>query len=1249
MKMMTINKIGAALLAIGFSTVSLIAKENIPNPNGTGGMTTSPVRNIASDCAPASAQTDLAINNVRARILGGSDMWWDLQNGRYEVPKGSNRHSLFAGALWIGGEDDGGQLKVAAMTYRQDGSDFWPGPLDYQTASTESAICAAFDKHFQVTRLEVEEYVAFLAGEAEPNYQVPNIIYDWPGNRPDGLNEPLAPFYDANGDGFYDPFAGDYPGFDVKGDKDCKTDDMLFGDVVLWWVFNDKGNIHTETGAEPIGLEIHAQAFAFSTNDEINNMTFYQYKIINRSSFQLNNTYFGQWVDPDLGQYQDDYVGCDVPRGLGYCYNGDNEDEGAAGYGLNPPSIGVDFFQGPLADVGDGIDNDRDGIIDEPGEQIIMSAFVYYNNDFTVIGNPEVASHYYQYLKGIWKDGTPIVRNGSNGHQPTGGAGPLTSFMFPGDTDPAFPDSWTEQSAGNTPADRRFLQSAGKFTLLPGAVNYITTGVIWMRTTSGGPFASVELVRLADDKAQALFDNCFQVLNGPDAPDLTIQELDQELILAVSNGTTSNNFQEQYEELDPLIIGFTDTTYKFEGYQIFQLKYATVSITDIYNPDLARLVAQCDIENGVARLINFEVDQSLGAAVPQDMTIEANDKGINHSFSITEDQFATGNRRLVNHKEYFFTVVAYAYNNYKLYNPTDPNGLDGQTKPYKAGRRNIRNYSAIPHIPKPEAGGTVQQAEYGAGPEIIRLDGTGNAGLGLEITQETEDEIVQNYKLENPVYRNGAGPVNVKVYDPLRVPDDQFEMRFSGSTDASTWTLVRLSTNDTVNAERSISVRNEQLIPEWGLSVQVQKQRNPGEQAAPNGLIGYSIEFENDTRRWLTGIADADGESSFNWIRSGQNSGGNYPDFVGLDDEEVYEDVLGGTWAPYRLCASAVVSATTPQGSGPAWNQFQSLSNMANTPSVYVVFTSDKSKWTRVPVVEAGDETVLTEGNVAKFDLRAGQSVNKDGQPDGTGTGWGWFPGYAIDLEKGIRLNMMFAEDSWLTGENGRDMLFNPTSTRTTTLGQIRFGGKHFLYVMTSEYKGDNEQNNPYYALLGNPTAVNKRNVYRDCSWVTIPMVATGEEFLSNDVKVTLQVTKAYANTTPVTTNNGSPHYIFDTKTIATVTDNLTAAESALDLIRVVPNPYYAYSAYETNQLDNRVKITNLPERCIVSIYTVNGTLIRRFSKDSPQTYLEWDLNNQFNIPISSGLYVIHVNAPGVGEKFVKWFGAMRPIDLDTF
>ena len=32
-----------------------------------------------------------------------------------------------------------------------------------------------------------------------------------------------------------------------------------------------------------------------------------------------------------------------------------------------------------------------------------------------------------------------------------------------------------------------------------------------------------------------------------------------------------------------------------------------------------------------------------------------------------------------------------------------------------------------------------------------------------------------------------------------------------------------------------------------------------------------------------------------------------------------------------------------------------------------------------------------------------------------------------------------------------------------------------------------------------------------------------------------------------------------------------------------------------------------------------------------------------------SGLYILHINAPGVGEKIIKWYGALRPIDLDTF
>jgi hypothetical protein len=130
-------------------------------------------------------------------------------------------------------------------------------------------------------------------------------------------------------------------------------------------------------------------------------------------------------------------------------------------------------------------------------------------------------------------------------------------------------------------------------------------------------------------------------------------------------------------------------------------------------------------------------------------------------------------------------------------------------------------------------------------------------------------------------------------------------------------------------------------------------------------------------------------------------------------------------------------------------------------------------------------------------------------------------------------------------------------------------------------------------------------------------------------------------------------------------------AESALDQIRVVPNPYLAYSAYETDQNSNRVKVTNLPNTCTLTIFALDGTIIRRLNRaigvdpvsnkkievtnggDVNQinldNSLEWDLKNDKGIVIGSGIYLFHVAAPGIGEKTLKWFGAVRPADTSNF
>jgi hypothetical protein len=160
---------------------------------------------------------------------------------------------------------------------------------------------------------------------------------------------------------------------------------------------------------------------------------------------------------------------------------------------------------------------------------------------------------------------------------------------------------------------------------------------------------------------------------------------------------------------------------------------------------------------------------------------------------------------------------------------------------------------------------------------------------------------------------------------------------------------------------------------------------------------------------------------------------------------------------------------------------------------------------------------------------------------------------------------------------------------------------------------------------------------------------------VKNDVKLRFRVVGQYAADVlelaipdSVSSNMNLPMYEFDTNEIGTIRNDLLTAQNALDLINIVPNPYYGNSSYELSQFSNVVKLINLPKTCTVSIYALNGNLVRRITKDAEQTWLDWDIKNSYGIPIASGVYIIHVNAPGIGEKILKWFGVLRPQDLHS-
>jgi hypothetical protein len=187
---------------------------------------------------------------------------------------------------------------------------------------------------------------------------------------------------------------------------------------------------------------------------------------------------------------------------------------------------------------------------------------------------------------------------------------------------------------------------------------------------------------------------------------------------------------------------------------------------------------------------------------------------------------------------------------------------------------------------------------------------------------------------------------------------------------------------------------------------------------------------------------------------------------------------------------------------------------------------------------------------------------------------------------------------------------------------------------------------------LGN---IARANFWRACRWIGMPTLRPGLEFdpylgLPTETRIRIRMNAAYQNSQLADApNDGLPQFQFNTSNIATKTFIDSVGSSALETIRVVPNPYYGFSAYEGSQLDNIVKITNLPETCTISIFSTSGTLVRQLRKDNSLTFIEWDLKNTYNVPIASGVYIIHVDAGELGEKVVKWFGALRPVDLNSF
>jgi hypothetical protein len=406
-------------------------------------------------------------NRIKALANANGALFYDFQNGQF-FPDESGRSPIRAAGVWMGGIDNGGNLKIAVQRYNEDGKqDFAPG-----LANLSEEENLHWNKIWRAKAEDILYHQTYYQLHGAIKDTIPSI-FAWPGignkyfKQFNGFDLPkydhlLAPFNDENYSGTYEPEKGEYPIFDRRL---CGW--PLPANELLWHTFHDN-IVHTESGgAYPLRMTVQNQIITFDCfdNELASNAVLLNYRLINNALEDVDSFYFGMFIDFQLGCPDDDYVGSIPAENIIFAYNADDFDEDCGeykGYGGHPPAVAVKLIRGPL---------------NEFWQELPLSTFMVLPENPAQPGQgmPEVDDEFYNYLSGSWKDGTPLTIGG-NGYDP--GSTTFTKIAFPG-----VPGSdtslWTEVNAGNPPGRRRVLASFGPLQFQHGSVNELMVAFVF--------------------------------------------------------------------------------------------------------------------------------------------------------------------------------------------------------------------------------------------------------------------------------------------------------------------------------------------------------------------------------------------------------------------------------------------------------------------------------------------------------------------------------------------------------------------------------------------------------------------------------------------------------------------------------------------------------------------------------------------------------------------------------------------------
>jgi hypothetical protein len=523
-----------------------------------------------------------------------------------------------------------------------------------------------------------------------------------------------APYVDRNNNGQYDkPPAGLKSDELITGNYDepgvVGADPNSPAGQVMWTVCNDLNEAASRGlyGAAPIGVELQITAWAYKRTDALGNVVFQKYRMINRGIFASDSFYVCKWSDPDLGDSGDDFAGCDVSEvagktvSLGYIYNSNSVDIQFRNYNLPPPSGGYDFFQGPMVD-GEPTDEAIFDLKRRPGKKNLgMSSFNFFSAGSAISDPPltqyEGTLRWYKMLRGYVADpSTGVTRKFKD---PDGNE---TNYPLSGD--PVAKTGWIDGSSVGDPAalppgDRRILLVSGPFKFAPNDTQEVVVGIVG--GLGADRLSSVSVMKFSDRFAQNTYDALFKVPSAPRGPNVTVRQLDGEIVLDWGSDLNNAN-QTETANAAP---------YVFQGYNVYQFPTRTSTLAD------GKRIATYDVIDETTVVLDDKFDQASGQILRLPVQLGSN-TGVTRHIRISSDA-VSGRANLRNGQEYYFGVTAYSVS-------TDP----GATPLTLESTPSI--LAVVPQSPKP---GVRYDAPAGKALEVAHSSGVS----GGEVTATVVD------------------------------------------------------------------------------------------------------------------------------------------------------------------------------------------------------------------------------------------------------------------------------------------------------------------------------------------------------------------------------------------------------------------------------------------------------------------------------------------------------------------------------